>query len=130
MKRFVPLFALRNLFGAVLAAVFMLQAAIPAGYMADRSETGAITAKICGSDGVWLIPIEKDGEPADEHEKQRADQPCVGGVINQAITPPGDGYTLAERLPALALYEENFGPQLVAARARALPPARGPPVAV
>lgn len=116
-------------FGMFLAAAFLLQGVIPSGYMADHTESGVITAKICGSDGVWLIPIEKKHAPADEQEKQRVDQPCTGAAFAKAI----DGSAtleIAPPSPALALYEEHHGPQLVAARARALPPARGPPATV
>jgi len=121
--------ALRTVFAPLLLAAFLVQAAIPSGYMASRSESGAITVKICGSDGVWLVPIEQDHAPAGDHEKERVDQPCVGGALAKAFTAP-DNFALPSPTTALALYEARHGPQIVAARARALPPARGPPAAV
>ena len=118
-----------NLLAMAFCAAFLLQAFIPAGYMADRTEAGVITAKLCGSDGVWLIPIEKKHIPADEQEKQRADQQCTGVAFAKDIGTLGT-FVIAPPSPALALYEEHHGPQIVAARARALPPARGPPISV
>lgn len=110
----------------LLAAALFTRALLPQGYMPGRTDAGAIAIKLCGSDAVWLLPLEKGTKPAPE--KRTADQPCAfAGLASAAPLPvlpemPTPGMTAGAfaALPLAAVL--SFSP-------RGLPPARGPPLA-
>jgi len=105
----------------LLAAVLLLRAAVPQGFMPERTVEGSLTLTLCGSGGVVHIPFEKKETPkADE-----APSHCAFAGIGVADLPP----------PVVLPDVEWTGPVFIerheaAQRAAALyprPPARGPP---
>lgn len=111
----------------LLAAALFLRAVVPQGYMPERSTAGSIALTLCNSDGVWLVPLNHDGDKPDK-SGQRADPPCAfAGLGAPAVPPPA-----SEALPPLAPVPLAFAPAPDApeqsGQPRLLPPARGPPL--
>ena len=103
-----------------------MRAALPQGYMPERSDSGAIAVKICGSYDVHLIPLKHGSDPA--KQRQNAEPPCAFAGLASPGLPPA----LELDLPPRKIARANFGTPAVAqpplATPRFLPPARGPPV--
>jgi hypothetical protein len=107
----------------LVALVLLLRAAVPTGFMPERSDGGAITLTICGEGGVVHIPLGKDQAPKDDGIPSHC---AFAGIGAPADLPPPlilptrewSGHPFAERTEA-------------AQRAAALyprPPSRGPPI--
>ena len=110
----------------LLAAALFMRAFLPQGYMAERTEQGAVTVRVCGSGHALPIPTGKDEAPA---RSERAEPPCAfAGLGTPALPPPA-----AADLPTPKRTEQAFAhaAEAVAPRAARLPhpPARGPPLA-
>ena len=119
----------RAMFAMAIISVLLLRALVPTGYMADRTQSGSITVTICGSDGVFLIPLEKD-QSSHDNEEQRADAPCTASSFAKAMGAPPQPLVLSTNIQRITAYEARNAPFCLAARARAMPPARGPPITV
>jgi hypothetical protein len=116
----------RTVLWLLLAAALFMRAFLPQGYMPERTASGAITVKVCGSGHVLQIPTGKDKAPDDS---DRAEPPCAfAGLGTPALPPP-----LVAELPAPEPLERAFArsghaaPLVVAPLPH--PPARGPPLA-
>jgi hypothetical protein len=104
----------------LVALVLLLRAAVPQGFMPERTESGGMTLAACGSGGLVHIPIERDA-PA----QKRTPSHCAFAGIGAADLPP-----------PLVLPARNWMPAEFAERAEAAqstarlyprPPSRGPP---
>ena len=116
----------RTVLWLLLAAALFMRAFLPQGTMAERSESGAIAVKVCGSGHVLQIPTGKDEAPRDS---DRAGPPCAfAGLGIPALPPP-----LAAQLPTPVPVERAFAHTSHAAPLPVgpppHPPARGPPLA-
>lgn len=105
----------------LIAVVLLLRAAVPQGFMPERTVEGSMTLTLCGSGGVVHIPFEKKETPkADE-----APSHCTFAGIGVAdLPPPLVLPSLEWTAPAFA--ERHEAAQLTA-RLYPRPPARGPP---
>jgi len=116
----------RTVLWLLLAAALFMRAFLPQGYMPERTESGAITVKVCGSGHVLQIPTDK-GEAPDEGD--RAEPPCAFAGIGTPTLPP----PLAAELPTPEQVELAFAHtgHAVPLPGAGLPhpPARGPPLA-
>lgn len=110
----------------LLAAALFVRALLPQGYMPERSADGGIAVALCGSDGIWLIPLT---EEAPEGKGQRADQPCAFAGLSAAAGPPHGVPGLAPRAPVAPVYAERSVSHPTHRTVRFLPPATGPPLA-
>lgn len=118
----------RSWFWLLLAAALLTRAFVPQGYMPERSERGVIAVKLCTSDGVWLVPIDrKDGDP--RHEGKRADQPCAFAGLAPATVPPSGLPAPVPPAPAAISYVRAQSPPAPLAAPHLRPPARAPPLA-
>ncbi len=118
-RRSFPLYLL-------LAAALFMRAFVPAGYMAERSDSGTIAVALC-SGGVHLIPLKQDREAPDENE--RAEPPCsFAGLAAPALPPPLASELLAPT-PVATAYAGDLASERVPLAHRLFPPARGPPFA-
>ena len=116
----------RTVLWLLLAAALFMRAFLPQGYMPERTDSGGITVKVCGSGHVLKIPAGK-GEAPDEGD--RAEPPCAfAGLGTPALPPP-----LAAELPTPEQLELAFAHTGHATRLPGTrlphPPARGPPLA-
>jgi hypothetical protein len=106
----------------LIAAVLLLRAAVPQGFMPERAVDGSITLTICGSGGVVHIPLKKD---APKPKKDTAPSHCAFAGIGVAdLPPPLVLPVLVWTAPAFVERHET------AQRTAALyprPPSRGPP---
>jgi hypothetical protein len=110
----------------LLAAALLMRAFLPQGYMPERSASGAITVRVCGSGHVVQLPTGKSEAPG---KSEHAEPPCAfAGLGTPALPAPA----LAD-LPASEPAEQAFfhGRRAVPAPDSPLPhpPARGPPLA-
>lgn len=108
----------------LLAAALLMRAFLPQGYMPERSDSGAITVRVCGAGHVLQIPTGKRDAPG---KAGRAQPPCAfAGLGAPALPPP----TIAG-LPSAGPLEPLFGDTGEAALSLSAPlphpPARGPP---
>ena len=62
----------RTVLWLLLAAALFMRAFLPQGYMPERTESGAITVRVCGSGHVLQIPTGKDEAP---NKSERAEPP-------------------------------------------------------
>ena len=115
----------RTVLWLLLAAALFMRAFLPQGYMPERTESGAITVRVCGSGHVLQIPAGKDEAPT---RSERAEPPCAFAGLGTLALPPS---AVAE-LPAPAPVEHAFaraGERVVRVVAPLPhPPARGPPL--
>jgi hypothetical protein len=104
----------------LVAAVLLLRAALPQGFMPERSDSGQITLTICGSGGLIHIPVEKDLP-----RQKGAPSHCAFAGIGAADLPMQFALAdLAWNAPAFA--QTGEAAQRVA-RLYPRPPSRGPP---
>ena len=104
----------------LIVAILLLRAAVPQGFMPERTVDGSITLTICGSGGLVHVTIKKDAPKKDD-----APSHCAFAGIGVADLP----------VPLVLLALEWSAPAFVerfeaAQRAAALyprPPSRGPP---
>lgn len=105
----------------LVALVLLLRAAVPQGFMPERTESGQITLTVCGSGGLVHIPIERK-VPA----QKSAPSHCSFAGIGAADLPS------PLVLTATAWAPESFAETQEAAQATARlyprPPSRGPPI--
>jgi len=116
----------RTVLWLLLAAALFMRAFLPQGYMPERTESGAITVRVCGSGHVLQIPTGKDEAP---NKSERAEPPCAfAGFGTPAVSPPAFAEPPAPELAELAFVHAG---QSVPPSATPLPhpPARGPPLA-
>lgn len=104
----------------LVAAVLLLRAAVPQGFMPERSDSGAVSLTVCGSGGLVHIPVDEEpGKPAPTSHCAFAG---LGSPADLPVQPV---------LPARAWSAPEYSDQREAAqRAAALyprPPSRGPP---
>lgn len=103
--------------------VLMLRAAVPAGFMPERSDAGTITLTVCNTGAVVHIPLGKDKAPKNDPAPSHC---AFAGMGAPADLPP------PLVLPALDWRGQYFSERAEAAqRAAALyprPPSRGPPI--
>ena len=116
----------RTVLWLLLAAALFMRAFLPQGYMPERSTSGAITVRVCGSGHVVQIPTGKDETPG---KGERAEPPCAfAGLGTAALPPPA---AVAPGAPELV--EQAFVRAGETAPAPGTPPphppARGPPLA-
>jgi hypothetical protein len=107
----------------LVAMVLLLRAAVPTGFMPERTDEGGISLTICGEGGVVHIPSTKDKAP----KQDGAPSHCAfAGMGAPADLPP------PLVLPSAAWSSHHFADRAEAAqRAAALyprPPSRGPPI--
>lgn len=105
----------------LVALVLLLRAAVPQGFMPERSESGTITLTVCGSGGLVHIPIERDAPT-----QKRVPSHCAFAGIGAADLPPP--LTLPERSWAPAEFAEQAEVAQGTARLYPRPPSRGPPI--
>lgn len=117
----------RSFLYLLLAAALFMRVLVPQGYMPERSADGGIAVTLCGSGGVWLIPLKDGAKPEDKG--QRADQPCAFAGLGAAAVPPPAVAELPPPAPAASAYAEHPVSGLAHRAERLLPPARGPPLA-
>lgn len=106
----------------LVALVLLLRAAVPQGFMPERTESGTITLTVCGSGGLLHIPIERDAparKPAPSH--------CAFAGIGAADLPPP--LALPERTWMPLEFAEAAEVAQATARLYPRPPSRGPPAA-
>jgi hypothetical protein len=109
----------------LLAAALFMRAFVPTGYMPERSDTGAISVRVCGAGHVLQIPAGK-GEAPDAAE--RAEPPCAfAGLGTPALPPPAMFAPPAPHPIEPALAEAGVARNQPASPLR-LPPVRGPPL--
>lgn len=113
-----------NLLLLLFAALFM-RAAMPAGYMPEKSADGTIAIALCNSDGVLRIPLKDAGDTDTEH---RSAPPCAFAGLAGAATPPPDAPQIVHSPASQRVYATLPEPAVPVAAPRPLPPARGPPV--
>jgi hypothetical protein len=108
----------------LLLAALLVRGAIPQGYMAESTAPGVLTVTICHTDAVIQIPLGKTGAPSKSADPEP--QPCVFAGYGPALAAAEPAH-----LPLPAVVAEAFAkadaPFALAAAARQLPPARGPP---
>ena len=114
----------------LLAAALLLRAFVPQGYMPQREAGGGISVSLCGTDGVWLIPLHKSVDD-DQPDRQRAEGPCLlaGFAMAAGLPPPAPvlpALPSAQRRPV----EITFAQAGDEVGAYLHPPARAPPVNV
>jgi hypothetical protein len=109
----------------LLLAALLVRGAIPQGYMAESTAPGVLTVTICHSDAVLQVPLREQGEGPSKSADPEP-QPCVFAGYGPALAADE-----AASLPLPAAVAEAFAkadaPFALAAAARQLPPARGPP---
>ena len=115
----------RSMLWLLLVAALFMRAFLPQGYMPERTDSGALTVRVCGSGHILQIPTSKREAP---DTTERAEPPCAfAGLGTPALPPPA----VAE-LPAPAPVEHAFahaGERVVRVVAPLPhPPARGPPL--
>lgn len=103
--------------------VLLLRAAVPTGFMPERTDAGTITLSICGgSGGVVHIPLDKERVPKGDSTPSHC---AFAGMGAPADLPP------PLVLQSLDWSSHHFAARAEAAqRAAALyprPPSRGPP---
>src|SRR5688572_27416487 len=105
----------------LIAAVLLLRAAVPQGFMPETADDGTIALVVCGSGGVVHIPL-KDGVPA----KRSAPSHCAFAGIGAADLPP------PLVLPAAVWSAPEYVQDNEAAQRTASlyprPPSRAPPI--
>ena len=105
---------------ALVLAVLLLRAAVPQGFMPERSDDGTLTITVCGSGGLVHIPVEKNAP-----EEKGAPSHCAFAGIGAADLPS------APLLPLIVWRAPEFVERHDAAqRAAALyprPASRAPP---
>jgi hypothetical protein len=110
----------------LLAAALFMRAFLPQGYMPERTDSGAITVRVCGSGHVLQIPIGPYEAPG---KADRAQPPCAFAGLGTPVLPPPALAHLAPPVPV----EPAYAPAEEAARRVSTPlphpPARGPPLA-
>lgn len=104
----------------LIAAVLLLRAAVPQGFMPERTVDGSITLTICGSGGLVHIPLKKDAP-----KKDNAPSHCSFAGIGVADLPPPLALPVLE-WTAPAFVERHEAAQRIAAL-YPRPPSRGPP---
>ena len=110
----------------LLVAALFMRAFVPQGYMPARSDSGAVTVRVCGSGHVLQIPIGNDKAP---RPNERAEPPCAfAGLGTPVLPPPGPDEWLAPATVEQLLDRAGGTAPIVAVRL-AHQPARGPPVA-
>ena len=110
----------------LLAAALFMRAALPQGYMPERSASGAIAVALCGSDGLHLIPLA-DGAAPDE-DRQRAEPPCAFAGLAAPTIPPHSLPELALPAPQVLAHADHAPVVALEAAPRLHPPSRGPPL--
>jgi len=113
----------RALLWLLLAALFM-RAFVPQGYMPERTGSGAITVKVCGSGHVLQIPTGKREAP---DQADRAEPPCAFAGLGTPALPPPAGSKAAPPTAAEPVFAAVSGSARPRSDVRPLPPARGPP---
>ena len=116
----------RTVLWLLLAAALFMRAFLPQGYMPERTESGAITVRVCGSGHILQIPTGKGEAPA---RSERAEPPCAfAGIGTPALPPPAIAGIPALEPVQLAFADASHSPLRIAI-ALPHPPARGPPLA-
>lgn len=110
----------------LLAAALFVRAFVPQGYMPERSDGGAIAVAVCGSGGVHVIPLGKDGER--EKDRPRPEPPCAFAGLSGAALPPPAAAELPAPQAASIAYAAPARAFAAQAPPRLFPPARGPPL--
>lgn len=103
-----------------------MRALVPHGYMPERAAGGAIAVRLCNSDGVWLIPLDRGAKP--DRDQQRAEQPCAFAGLGSPATPPPTVPDIAPRPTSNAVFATDRAAVEMVAAPRLLPPATGPPL--
>ena len=108
----------------LIAAALLVRAVVPQGWMVEQ-HGGGIAISVCNSAAQVVIPMKRDGQPADESAHGKA---CGYAAHFAAATPP-DGLALPP-LPQLAAAVWNATREHAQSPSRLnpLPPATGPPV--
>jgi hypothetical protein len=105
----------------LVAAVLLLRAAVPQGFMPERTDDGRIALTICGSGGLVHIPL-KDGAPA----KRASPSHCAFAGIGAADLPAPIALPVADwRAPDFA-HGEPAAQRTASLYPR--PQSRGPPI--
>jgi hypothetical protein len=110
----------------LLAAALFMRAFVPQGYMAERTESGAIAVKVCGSGHVLLIPTGQDEAP---DEADRAEPPCAFAGLGTPALPPPSSFELGMPEPVARAFARAGHAAPPPASRLPHPPARGPPLA-
>jgi len=116
----------RGVLWLLLAAALFMRALMPQGYMAERTDGGAIAVKVCGSGHVLQIPVGRDETP---DAADRAQPPCAFAGLGAPALPPPAFADLPAPAPveAAVLAAAPDAPRVAAPLPH--PPARGPPLA-
>lgn len=109
----------------LIAAVLLLRAAIPQGWMIDTQAAGGVTIAMCNSDMTVTIPF-KPGHAPKQQDDDRG-EPCAFAGHQSAATPPEGLAPLPLPQLALAAYDATRARALSPESAPNLPPATGPP---
>ena len=110
----------------LLAAALFMRAFLPQGYMPERSASGAITVRVCGSGHVVQIPTGKDEAPANG---ERAEPPCAFAGLGTPALPPPAAAELRAPEPAELAFVHAGETAPAPGTPPPHPPARGPPLA-
>ncbi len=108
----------------LLAAVLLVRALVPQGYMAERDAGGTIAVKVCGAGHVIQVPLGNDEAPAAD---DRGSPPGAFAGLGIPVLP-----AMPAELSVPPAVEAVFASPSIDARPAAVlrsrPPARGPPV--
>lgn len=110
----------------LLAAALFMRAFLPQGYMPERTESGTITVRVCGSGHVLQIPTGKDEAP---DTAERAEPPCAFAGLGTPALPPPAVAELRAPLPVERAFAQAGEAASLPAAPLPHPPARGPPLA-
>lgn len=124
---------LRRSVPMILAAVMLLRAMIPAGFMPDLSAAGLgrFEIVICTGEGARTIPVDPDGAASPDHGSPRGDhgfEPCAFALaMAGALVVLGFIVTLSFYRPSRAFVPPSIERLAFACAAGALGP-RAPPI--
>ncbi|HEU4651937.1 MAG TPA: hypothetical protein VFS49_11050 [Croceibacterium sp.] len=110
----------------LLAAALFMRAFVPEGYMPERSASGAITVRVCGSGHLIKIPTGPRETPG---KADRAQPQCAFAGLGIPALPPPAIAALPAPAPREELFAEAGGAALSLSPLLPSPPARGPPPA-
>ena len=107
----------------LLAAALFMRAFVPDGFMPERTDSGAITVRVCGAGHVLQIPTGKRDAPG---KAERAQPPCAFAGLGAPALPPAI-VDLPSREPREQLFGDTGEAALSLSAPLLHPPARGPP---
>jgi hypothetical protein len=120
---------LRRFPALLLIVALALRGLVPAGFMLAPAADGTFSVVVCTVHGPVVVDVDRDGQPV------KPGPGSAGALCVFAASAPAVAALALPELPRPALAgiadrQKPLRETLVSRSIRALPPARGPPVAV